>query len=69
MTLTSLGSVALKVGANRIVRGNRFSAPCGNPGLAPAAEKAWRVDLVRAALDVLRKPVDQPTLFEPGQGA
>ena len=67
--MTSLGSVALKVGANRVVRGNRFSSPCGKPGLSPADERAWRVDLVRAALNVLRAPVDGPTLFEPAAEA
>ncbi len=57
--------MAVKVGANRVVRGNRFSHPCGNPLLDPADERAWRIELVRAALQALRTPVEGPTLFEP----
>jgi glycine reductase complex component B subunit gamma len=63
-TVTSLTAVAQKVGANRIVRGNRFSHPCGHPGLGPAEERAWRVELVRTALRALATPVDGPTVFE-----
>jgi glycine reductase len=64
-TVTSLPAVAVKVGANRIVRGNRFSHPCGHPGLPPAEERAWRVELVRTALRALVTRVDGPTVFEP----
>ena len=63
-TITSLAAVALKVGASRIVRGNRFSHPCGQPGLPPAEERAWRLELVRRALRALTTPVDGPTVFE-----
>lgn len=45
--MTSFTSVRLKVGANRVVTGNRFSHPCGNPALDPADERAWRLDFVR----------------------
>jgi len=62
--ITSLSSVALKIGANRVVQGKRFSHPCGNPALSPADEKAWRIELIRTALKALAEPVDQPTLFE-----
>ena len=65
MTVTSLASVALKVGANRIVRGSRFSHPCGQPGLTPDDERAWRLGLVRAAVGALGTTVTEPTLFEP----
>ena len=64
MTVTSLTDVALKVGANRVVRGARFSHPFGSPSLPPEAERAFRVALVREALRALRTPVDGPTLFE-----
>lgn len=63
--VTSLTAVALTVGANRVVRGGRFSAPCGNPALAAADERAFRLDLVREALRALATPVTGPTLFEP----
>jgi glycine reductase complex component B subunit gamma len=65
VTVTSLASVALKIGANRVLRGARFSHPCGQPTLSPEDERSWRVRLVRAAVDALRTPVSEPTLFEP----
>lgn len=65
--VTSFTSVGLKVGANRVVTGNRFSHPCGNPALDPADERAWRLDFVRRALNALRMPVEQPTLCGPGE--
>lgn len=64
VSVTSLAAAALKVGANRVLRGHRFSHPCGRPDLAPADERAWRLALVRRALEALRTPVDGPTLFE-----
>ena len=63
--VTSLADVALKVGANRVVRGARFSHPCGRPDLGQPDERVWRLALVRRALDALRTRVDGPTLFEP----
>jgi hypothetical protein len=53
------------VGANRIVRGGRFSAPCGLPGLGVEAERAFRRALVGTALRALTTPVAGPTVFEP----
>jgi glycine/betaine/sarcosine/D-proline reductase family selenoprotein B len=64
VTVTSLTEVAVKVGANRIVRGARFSHPCGAPALGEPAEREWRLRLVRSALDALGAPVDGPTVFE-----
>ena len=61
--ITSLSSVALKVGANRVLQGKRFSHPCGNPGLKLPEERAWRIELVRTALRALTTPVAGPTLF------
>jgi glycine/betaine/sarcosine/D-proline reductase family selenoprotein B len=62
--VTSLPSVAAKVGANRIVRGARFSHPCGDPRLGAAEERAFRLALVREALRALATPVAAPTVFE-----
>lgn len=67
--MTSLTDVALKVGASRVVRGGRFSAPCGNPALPPDAERAFRRAVVETALRALATPVDRPTLFEPATPA
>jgi glycine reductase complex component B subunit gamma len=69
VTVTSLPAVALKVGANRVLRGHRFSHPCGNPALAPADERAWRLALVRRAIEILGTRVESPTLFEPLEAA
>jgi len=63
--ITSLSTVALKVGANRVLQGKRFSHPCGNPGLKAEDEQKWRLELLRAALRSLATPVSRPTLFEP----
>ena len=62
--VTSLTDVALKVGANRVLRGASFSAPCGRPGADAAAERRFRLALVRRAVGVLGTPVDGPTLFD-----
>ncbi len=62
--VTSLASVALKVGANRVLQGKRFSHPCGNPALKADDEHTWRVELIRAAVRALATPVTRPTLFE-----
>jgi glycine reductase len=65
VTVTSLTEVARKVGANRVMRGGRFSAPCGNPDLPRDDERAWRLALVREAVRRLATPVEGPTVFEP----
>ena len=66
-TVTSLAAVAVKVGANRIVSGNRFSHPCGRPDLPRPEERAWRIELVRTALRALCTSVEGPTVFEPAE--
>ena len=60
--VTSLTDVALKVGANRVLRGASFSAPCGRPDSAD--ERRFRLALVRRAVAILGTPVDRPTLFD-----
>ena len=65
MLITSLSTVALKVGANRVLQGKRFSHPCGNPALEAEDERKWRLELLRTALRALATPVTGPTLFEP----
>jgi glycine/betaine/sarcosine/D-proline reductase family selenoprotein B len=64
--VTSLTDVALKVGANRVLRGASFSSPCGKPSLDPADERRFRLALVRRAVMTLATPVDRPTLFDDG---
>jgi glycine reductase len=62
--VTALPGVAMKVGANRVLRGKSFSHPCGDPALDAGAERRFRVSLVRQALAALQTPVEGPTLFE-----
>ena len=61
--VTSLADVALKVGANRVLRGASFSSPCGKPSLEAADERRYRLALVRRAVTTLTTAVDRPTLF------
>jgi glycine reductase len=68
--VTALPGVAMKVGANRIVRGKSFSHPCGDPSVDSGAEQRFRIGLIRQALAALQTPVEGPTLFEAtGPGA
>jgi glycine reductase len=63
VTITALISIAERVGANRIFKTEgRFHHPLGDPKLSPEAERAWRVELVRAATRMLTMPVDGPTV-------
>jgi glycine reductase len=56
--------VATQVGAYRIMSGNKFHYPVGNPDLPPEEEASWRAELLRSALKVLQTPVDAPTVFD-----
>jgi hypothetical protein len=63
--ITALISIAERVGANRIFKTEgRFHHPLGELTLAPASERAWRVDLVRAAARMLAQNVDTPTITD-----
>jgi hypothetical protein len=64
--VTSLPDVAKEVGANRILRAmaGRFHHPLGDPSRPFESERHWRKNAVLAALGVLQKPVDGPTIFE-----
>ena len=63
VTITALISVAERVGANRIFKTEgRFHHPMGEPTLAVEAERAWRANLLRAAVRMLTVPVDKPTV-------
>ena len=62
--ITSLSAVALKVGANRVLQGKRFSHPCGDPSLSAEDERRWRVALLRTGLHALATRVTGPTLFQ-----
>jgi len=56
--------VATQAGAYRIMSGNKFHYPVGNPELSPEDEVKWRAQVLSAALKVLQTPVESPTVFE-----
>ncbi len=57
-------SIALRVGAPRIVRTRGIPYPTGDPSLDPAQELAWRRRLVEQALHAVSTAVTEPTVFE-----
>jgi len=61
--ITALDSVALAVGANRIVRGKAIVNVTGDPSLRPADERRFRKELVIKALHALETPVSGPTIL------
>jgi glycine reductase complex component B subunit gamma len=62
--ITCLPNVATQVGAYRIMSGNKFHYPVGNPDLPSEDEVKWRAEVLSAALKVLQTPVDSPTVFD-----
>jgi glycine reductase len=56
--------VATQVGAYRIMTGNKFHYPVGNPELSSEDETKWRAQILSAALKVLQTPVEAPTVFD-----
>jgi glycine reductase len=61
--LCNLVSVAQRVGAPRIVPTRGIPYPTGDPSLDPAAERAWRRQLLQRALKAVATPVTKPTVF------
>jgi hypothetical protein len=63
VTITALISIAERVGATRIFKTEgRFHHPMGDPTLPLEAERAWRLNLLRAAIKMLMVPVEKPTV-------
>jgi hypothetical protein len=63
VTITALISIAERVGTNRIFKTEgRFHHPLGEPTLSLEGERAWRFNLLRAAVRMLTQPVDKPTV-------
>jgi len=52
----------MQAGANRVVQGVKIEHVCGDPSLAPEADRALRRRLVEHALGMLQRNVDGPTL-------
>jgi glycine reductase len=65
VVITAMTSVALAVGANRIVTAGRIPHPTGDPTKTPEQEQAWRRVVVETALKALSTPIEKATVFEP----
>jgi len=61
--ITSLIPAALTIGANRIIQGASITSPVGNPELSPSRERELRRDLVKKAIEVLKKKIDHTEVF------
>jgi glycine reductase len=62
--LCNLTSIAMRVGAPRIVPTRGIPYPAGDPSLDTAGEQAWRRRLLERGLEALATPVKEPTVFE-----
>ena len=60
----NLVSIAVRVGAPRIVPTRGIPYPTGDPSLGLAEEAAWRRRLVETALAAVSTAVTEPTVFE-----
>lgn len=66
--ISAMPSLALNVGANRVVKGSRIEHVCGNPALPLDQDRATGVRIVRTALSAMQAEVSGPTLFDAGVG-
>jgi len=60
--ITCLSNVAAQVGVGRILGGNKFHYPLGQPELPAAEELRWRVALIEKALVSLETAVKEPKI-------
>ncbi len=60
--ITCLSNVAAQVGVGRILGGNKFHYPLGQPELPAAEELRWRVALIEKALVSLETEVKEPKI-------
>ena len=63
MLITCLANVAAQVGVGRIVGGNKFHYPVGQPELPAPEELRWRVALIEKALASLQAEVKEPKVI------
>jgi hypothetical protein len=61
--ITCLTNVAEQVGIGRVLSGNKFHYPVGQPELPAPEELRWRVALVEKALASLETDVKEPKAF------
>ena len=63
VVITCLSNVASQVGVGRILGGNKFHYPLGQPNLPPEEERRWRAGLLEKALQALETPIEKPKIF------
>ena len=63
VVITCLSNVASQVGVGRIMGGNKFHYPVGQPELPAPEELRWRVALIDKALGALETAVEEPKIF------
>ncbi len=63
MFVTTLPTIAVMVGANRIVRGEAITNPLGDPDLGPEVEISLRRRIVERALEMLETAVEPSTIW------
>ena len=61
--ITCLSNVASQVGIGRILGGNKFHYPVGQPDVPPEEELRWRATLLEKALKALETPIREPKIF------
>jgi len=61
--ITAFTSIALNVGANRIVFGGDFTSPSGNPSLPLDREKAYRRRILDKCLEALTQDIQKPVIY------
>lgn len=62
--VTALPTIAVMMGANRIVRGVAITNPAGDPGLDTGDEVRLRRRIVERALKMLETDVEPGTVWE-----
>ena len=63
--ITALPTIAVMVGANRVLRGVSITHPTGDPSLSTGDERALRGRLLDRALMMLATDVEPRTVWEP----
>lgn len=63
--ITALPTIAVMVGANRVLRGVSITHPAGDPSLSTGDERALRGRLLDRALMMLATDVEPRTVWEP----
>jgi glycine reductase len=62
--VTALPTIAIMIGANRVVRGVAITHPFGAPERGSAGERALRRRLVERAVELLETDVERGTVWE-----